>query len=44
MGSAPRDEIVPPGEFRLYCATAVEQFVLDDHDARLPVPLEAADG
>jgi hypothetical protein len=35
-----RDELVPPGEFRLYRATASEQFVLDDHDARLPVHLE----
>ena len=30
----------PAGEFRLYRATASEQFVLDDHDARLPVHLE----
>lgn len=30
-------EVVPPGEFRLYRATAEEVFVLDDHDARLPV-------
>ncbi|HEX7004413.1 MAG TPA: pyridoxamine 5'-phosphate oxidase family protein [Trueperaceae bacterium] len=35
-----RAELVPPGEFRLYRATATEQFVLDDHDARLPVQLE----
>ena len=35
-----RAEVVPPGEFRLYRATASEQFVLDDHDARLPVHLE----
>jgi nitroimidazol reductase NimA-like FMN-containing flavoprotein (pyridoxamine 5'-phosphate oxidase superfamily) len=34
-----RAEITPPGEFRLYRATATEQFVLDDHDARLPVDL-----
>ena len=34
-----RDEVVPPGEFRLYCATATEQFVLDDHDARHRVQL-----
>jgi hypothetical protein len=32
-----RAEVVPRGEFRLYCATAGEQFVLDDHDRRLPV-------
>lgn len=37
-----RDEVVPPAEFRLYRATAVEQYVLDDHDARLPVPLAEA--
>ena len=34
-----RAEVVPPGEFRLYRATATEQFVLDDHDARHPVQL-----
>ena len=34
-----RAEVTPPGEFRLYRATATEQFVLDDHDARLPVDL-----
>ena len=32
-------EVVPPGQFRLYRATATEQFVLDDHDARLPLHL-----
>jgi hypothetical protein len=37
-----RDEVVPPADFRLYRATAVEQYVLDDHDARLPVPLGEA--
>jgi nitroimidazol reductase NimA-like FMN-containing flavoprotein (pyridoxamine 5'-phosphate oxidase superfamily) len=36
-----RAEVEPPAEFRLYRATASEQFVLDDHDARLPVPLES---
>ena len=35
-----RTDLVPPGEFRLYRATATEQFVLDDHDSRLPVLLE----
>ena len=35
-----RAEVVPPGEFRLYRATAGEQFVLDDHESRLPVHLE----
>ena len=34
-----RAEVVPPGEFRLYRATASAQFVLDDHDARIPVEL-----
>ena len=34
-----RAEVVPRGEFRLYRATAGEQFVLDDHDRRLPVHL-----
>jgi hypothetical protein len=33
-------EVVPPGQFRLYGAAATEQFVLDDHDSRLPVHLE----
>ena len=36
-----RAELVPPSEFRLYRATASEQFVLDDHDSRLPVRLES---
>lgn len=35
-----RAEVVPPGEFRLYRATATEQSVLDDHDSRLLVRLE----
>ena len=35
-----RAEVVSSGEFRLYCATASAQFVLDDHDARLPVALQ----
>ena len=35
-----RAEVLPPGEFRLYRATATAQFVLDDHDARLPVELQ----
>jgi nitroimidazol reductase NimA-like FMN-containing flavoprotein (pyridoxamine 5'-phosphate oxidase superfamily) len=35
-----RNEILPPGEFRLYHATASEQYVLDDHDSRLPARLE----
>ena len=35
-----RAEVVPPGQFRLYRATATEQFVLDDHDTRLPVHLQ----
>lgn len=35
-----RTEVVEPAEFRLYRAAATEQFVLDDHDARLRVDLE----
>ena len=35
-----RAEVVAPGEFRLYRATASEQFVLGDHDARLPVQVQ----
>jgi nitroimidazol reductase NimA-like FMN-containing flavoprotein (pyridoxamine 5'-phosphate oxidase superfamily) len=35
-------EVVPPAEFRMYRATATEQFVLDDHDSRLPVHLEGS--
>ena len=35
-----RAEVVSSGEFRLYRATASAQFVLDDHDARLPVALQ----
>ena len=35
-----RAEVIPPGEFRLYRATAGEQFVLDDHDRRVPVHLQ----
>ena len=34
-----RAEVLPPSEFRLYRATATAQFVLDDHDARVPVEL-----
>jgi nitroimidazol reductase NimA-like FMN-containing flavoprotein (pyridoxamine 5'-phosphate oxidase superfamily) len=34
-----REEVVPPGDFRLYRATATEQFVLNDHDTRLAVHL-----
>ena len=34
-----RTEVVEPGEFRLYRATATEQFVLDDHDRRIQVQL-----
>jgi nitroimidazol reductase NimA-like FMN-containing flavoprotein (pyridoxamine 5'-phosphate oxidase superfamily) len=35
-----RAEVVSPREFRLYRATAIEQFILDDHDRRLPVHVE----
>ena len=33
-----RDDVVHPARRRLYRATASEQFVLDPHDERLPVP------
>jgi hypothetical protein len=33
------DDVRNPAPLRLYQATAVEQFVLDDHDQRLPVVL-----
>ena len=32
-----RDDVVPPARHRLYRATESEQFVLDEHDERLPV-------
>jgi len=35
-----RDDVLPPARHRLYRATASEQFVLDDHDRRLPVQVE----
>lgn len=35
-----REDVVPPGRFRLYRARVSEQFVLDDHDERLPVHVE----
>jgi nitroimidazol reductase NimA-like FMN-containing flavoprotein (pyridoxamine 5'-phosphate oxidase superfamily) len=31
------DEVRPPGEFRLYRATAIEHFLLGPHDERLPI-------
>ena len=34
-----RAEVLASGEFRLYRASATAQFVLDDHDTRLPVEL-----
>ena len=34
-----RTEVLASGEFRLYRASATAQFVLDDHDTRLPVEL-----
>ena len=34
-----RAEVLASGEFRLYRAIATAQFVLDDHDTRLPVDL-----
>ena len=32
------DDVQPPAKHRLYRATAVERFVLDDHDERVAVP------
>ena len=40
----PRTDVVAPAQFRLYRATAIEQYVLDDHDARLPVDLRDQPG
>jgi len=37
-----RAEVVKPGEFRLYRATVTEQYVLGEHDARIPVELDNA--
>jgi pyridoxine/pyridoxamine 5'-phosphate oxidase len=34
-----KDDVIPPARHRLYRATASEQFVLDEHDERLPVHL-----
>jgi nitroimidazol reductase NimA-like FMN-containing flavoprotein (pyridoxamine 5'-phosphate oxidase superfamily) len=33
------EEVVAPAPLRLYRATAVEQYVLDEHDDRIPVTL-----
>jgi nitroimidazol reductase NimA-like FMN-containing flavoprotein (pyridoxamine 5'-phosphate oxidase superfamily) len=33
------DDVLAPSHLRLYRATAVEQYVLDEHDERLPVTL-----
>jgi hypothetical protein len=33
------DDVGPTAPFRLYRAVASEQWVLDDHDRRIPVPL-----
>ena len=35
-----RDDVLPPARHRLYRASVSEQFVLDDHDRRLPVQVE----
>ena len=35
-----REDVVPPGRFRLYRARVSEQFVLDNHDERLRVHVE----
>ena len=32
------DDVQAPAKHRLYRATAVERFVLDDHDERVAVP------
>jgi nitroimidazol reductase NimA-like FMN-containing flavoprotein (pyridoxamine 5'-phosphate oxidase superfamily) len=34
------EDVLPPARHRLYRAIASEQFVLDEHDERLPVNLE----
>ena len=34
-----REDVLPPARHRLYRAIASEQFVLDEHDQRLPVDL-----
>jgi len=34
-----RDDVDPSARLRLYRATASEQWVLDSHDRRVPVPL-----
>jgi hypothetical protein len=36
------DDVGPAAPFRLYRAVASEQWVLDDHDRRIPVPLGLA--
>ena len=36
-----REDVVVPAQFRLYRATPSECFVLDPHDRRLPVSLQA---
>lgn len=40
-GGAPwaPEDVGPPARLRLYRATASEQWVLDSHDRRVPVPL-----
>lgn len=37
-------DVVAPAQFRLYRATVTEQYVLDDHDGRVPVELGEAPG
>jgi uncharacterized protein YhbP (UPF0306 family) len=32
------DDVQPPAKHRLYRATAIERFILDDHDERVAVP------
>jgi hypothetical protein len=33
------DDVQPPARHRLYRATAVQQYVLEEHDLRVPVVL-----
>jgi nitroimidazol reductase NimA-like FMN-containing flavoprotein (pyridoxamine 5'-phosphate oxidase superfamily) len=35
-----RDQVLAPAKHRLYRAVASEQFILDPHDRRIPVPLD----
>jgi nitroimidazol reductase NimA-like FMN-containing flavoprotein (pyridoxamine 5'-phosphate oxidase superfamily) len=37
FGPWPRDRVVAPARHRLYRAVAIQQFVLDTHDERVPI-------